>query len=170
MLTIRHARAADADALGGQVMEVQAMHAAAHPSIFRPASDATFPPERVRELIESPLHVFLVACEGADVVGHACAERQRQDASAFKYASERLHVHQFAVRADRRGAGVGGKLLEALRREALARGIRELSLDVWTFNAGARTFYAREGFRPMREWWALDLDAEPTAGGDGSGE
>jgi GNAT superfamily N-acetyltransferase len=170
VLLIRPARDADADAIAAQVMEVQAMHVAAHPSIFRPPAAGMFPASRARELMRSPLHVFLVACEGQEIVGHAYAEVQHQEESPFKYASARLHLHQFAVRTERRGAGVGSRLLEALRAEAQARGIAELSLDVWTFNAGARAFYAREGFRPMREWWTLDLGAEPTAGGDGSGE
>lgn len=50
-----------------------------------------------------------------------------------------------------RGQGVGTALLQAIRDEALARGHREVQLDVIDHNDGARRLYERFGFRAMGE-------------------
>jgi GNAT superfamily N-acetyltransferase len=50
-----------------------------------------------------------------------------------------------------RGRGIGTRLLDALRATARERGIGTLELNVWSFNAEAREFYARAGFVPARE-------------------
>lgn len=158
MPIIRRARPDDADAIAAQVAEVQAMHASAHPEVFRPPSGELFPRPRALALMSSPQHVFVVADEQGEVLGHAYAEVQRFEESAFKWACEQLHLHQLAVRSDRRGAGIGGMLLAAIRDEAALRGIRTISLDVWAFNEGARAFYERAGFRATRGQLALTLD------------
>jgi [ribosomal protein S18]-alanine N-acetyltransferase len=55
-------------------------------------------------------------------------------------------VQTIAVRAERQGEGIGGKLLDALISEAEARGCREVFLDVRAGNAVARRLYRRTGF------------------------
>lgn len=44
------------------------------------------------------------------------------------------------------GAGWGARLLDTVEREARERGARRLRLCVYAANAGARRFYARQGF------------------------
>ena len=55
-----------------------------------------------------------------------------------------LHVALLWVREDRRGRGVGRRLLHAAEDEAAARGCRHAFLD--TFDFQARPFYEREGY------------------------
>lgn len=50
-----------------------------------------------------------------------------------------------------RGRGVGTALLDAIAREALKRGHREVRLDVIDSNPRARALYEREGFVPGGE-------------------
>lgn len=45
-----------------------------------------------------------------------------------------------------RGMGIGSALLEAIKTEAAARGLREVRLDVINTNPRARALYERQGF------------------------
>ena len=58
-------------------------------------------------------------------------------------------VRQLYVAADRTGAGIGQRLLDAMLAEAAADSIP--TVDLWTFqrNVGARRFYERNGFVAM---------------------
>lgn len=57
-----------------------------------------------------------------------------------------LLMDGIAVRADMRGKGVGGQLLEHLISYAREQGYEHIRLDVIETNAGARRLYERKGF------------------------
>jgi GNAT superfamily N-acetyltransferase len=138
--------------------EVQALHVAAMPHLFRPPSEGLFPLARLRALLASADHVVLVAEVDGAVVGNAHAEVQRRAESPFRRATAVLHVHQMAVGGEWRGRGIGTRLLDAMRTAARERGIATLELNVWSFNAEAREFYARAGFVSAREIMVHDVD------------
>ena len=150
MIDVRPARVDDAAAIATLTAEVQAMHVAALPDLFKPATGDLFPPERLRALLASADDVVLVAEVDGVVVGNAYAEVQRREENPFRRAVEVLHVHQMAVGGEWRGRGIGTRLLDAMRAIARERGIATLELNVWSFNAEAREFYARAGFVPAR--------------------
>jgi len=57
-----------------------------------------------------------------------------------------LLMDGIAVRADMRGKGVGGQLLEHLTTYACEQGYNHIRLDVIDTNSGARRLYERKGF------------------------
>jgi RimJ/RimL family protein N-acetyltransferase len=83
---------------------------------------------------------LLVAVEGPRIIGFAEARggAYRRNAHAAEIV--------LGVQADRRGRGVGGRLLAELERWAVARGIVRLELTVMTPNERARRLYERHGF------------------------
>ncbi len=62
------------------------------------------------------------------------------------FAGPEAELGDLAVHPDARGRGVGGALVESVIREALARGAREVFLEVRASNAAARRLYERAGF------------------------
>lgn len=54
---------------------------------------------------------------------------------------------------DRRGQGIGSRLLEAALERARAGGARRVFLETEEANAGARRFYLRHGFTPEASIW-----------------
>lgn len=65
------------------------------------------------------------------------------------------------VAPDFRGRGVGTALIDQLRTNLLALGIRELHTEVSWDAMGLMAFFNREGFRPAPRY-CLDLDLEAT--------
>jgi GNAT superfamily N-acetyltransferase len=159
MIEIRAARPSDAEAIASLSSEIQAHHANALPQLFKPAAPSVFPPAAVRELLDEPSRVVLVACVDNDVVGYASANIERRAETSFRRSSVSLFVQWMSVRATWRRQGVGRALIAAMREAAAARGIASLALDVWDFNSDARAFYQAVGFRAQRHILSLELDA-----------
>jgi GNAT superfamily N-acetyltransferase len=154
---VRPAAPDDAPAIAALAQEVHALHAGALPQLFQPADVPVTTPAELVRLYARAGHLVLVAREAGRVEGYAHAEVQETPETAYKRAGATLYVHAMAVSARSRGRGVGRALLAALRDAAAARGVAELSLDVYAFNAAARAFYLDAGFAPLRERLTLPL-------------
>ena len=74
-----------------------------------------------------------------EVMGYACAQ----------VAVDELQIQTFAIDPDRRGAGCGATLLDALLDRARAAGASSAVLEVRPSNEPARTLYASRGFTPV---------------------
>jgi predicted GNAT family N-acyltransferase len=87
-----------------------------------------------------------------DDLDAVCLHAIADDASGVAVGTGRLlpdgHVGRMAVRKCARGSGVGSALLQALMREAKARGDLRVVLSAQTH---AAPFYARHGFVPEGE-------------------
>lgn len=160
-VVVRPATPADADAVLAVSLEGQAMHADALSGTFRPADAAL-----LRPVVEARLaagggddRLAFVAVVDGEVAGYVHAEIERRDASPFKTGGARVYVHQLGVLDAHRGAGLGRRLMEAVHEAAAARGVTEVALHVYSFNAGARALYDRLGYRPLQELLVLDGDA-----------
>jgi ribosomal-protein-alanine N-acetyltransferase len=87
--------------------------------------------------LESAQAIFLVAEDSAGVViGYAIAITVADEAE----------VLNLAVRSSSRGAGIGGRLLDAALGESVARGAEQVYLEVRESNDPARSLYASRGF------------------------
>lgn len=89
------------------------------------------------------LGAALAAVENGRVVGAVHLARARAE-----NGSHRAEVQRLVVRADRRGAGIGAALLEAVAERARATGIRLLWLTTHA-DTDSDTFYARRGWTRM---------------------
>jgi ribosomal protein S18 acetylase RimI-like enzyme len=98
-----------------------------------------------RELPENaprPLHVLAF-----DEQGHVIAGLIGD--SSFKW----LHVEFLAVRGDRRGCGLGSRLVRMAEAEAVSRNCRYSFLDTMSYQA--RDFYVKLGYRvagTLEDW------------------
>ncbi|HPA51378.1 MAG TPA: GNAT family N-acetyltransferase [Thermoanaerobaculia bacterium] len=72
-----------------------------------------------------------------------------------------LYLEDLFVVPERRGLGLGRRLLAELARLAVERGCGRLEWSVLKWNAPAIGFYERLGAVPMAEWQVYRLTAEP---------
>ena len=66
--------------------------------------------------------------------------------SVFWAVTDQGELGNVAVVKDRRGQGIGRKLIEAVLARAAERGVREIFLEVRKSNYGAQTLYGTFGF------------------------
>ena len=158
MMEVRPAVAADASAIAAVVQETHALHSAALPEIFQSPDAAVVVSTDIARLILDPRSVWLVVTAAERVIGYTHAEVHEIAASAYKRARSALHVVAMGITVSERRRGAGRALLAALRREAASRGLRELSLEVYSFNEAARTFYEEAGFIPLRTLLVAPVD------------
>lgn len=90
--------------------------------------------------VDAQQAIFLVAEDTAGVViGYAIALAVMDEAE----------ILNLAVRPVDRGAGLGGKLLDAAIDEATSRGAEQVFLEVRESNDSARRLYASRGFKEV---------------------
>ena len=93
--------------------------------------------EHFAEIVDLPGGLGLVACvDPGEVVGYAVGW----------VAADEAELANIAVVAERRGQGVGGRLLRAIWAEARERGARRMYLEVRKSNRDAQRFYGYHGF------------------------
>ena len=122
-VNVRRATAADAATISALNADVQAVHAAALPWLFKTPSAETFPPATAAAMLARDDVLVYLAYLG--------------DAPS--------------VLPSLRGRGIGGVLLGAVRQAADDRDIRQVALDVWSFNERAEAFFRRHGFEAYNE-------------------
>jgi GNAT superfamily N-acetyltransferase len=161
VIEIRPAAAPDAPAISELAAEVQALHAVAHPTIFKPAGAETFPAAVIRERMATAGHCFWVAVVDGEIVGYAYLVTQAEPETAWRYAAVAATLDQMGVAARHRRRGVGAGLVAAVHEAAAALGAAEVRLNVWTFNGDARAFYRRCGFNQVQErlWLPTGVEA-----------
>lgn len=69
---------------------------------------------------------------------------------AGRPAASELRIDGIAVRGDRRGAGIGARLLQEAAARARSEGIEVIRLEVVDTNPRARSLYEREGYVAVR--------------------
>lgn len=80
--------------------------------------------------------VFLCALVGGEYAGHA----------SMRCVLDEGQICNVAVSSSFRRMGVGSMLLDALKREALLRGLTVLMLEVRVSNTAAQALYEKNGF------------------------
>ena len=121
--TIRKATVADYEAVARLNRVVQAWHAEAYPSVFRPASPDTLTAATFEDLLAAPEFTVLVAVAGADVIGYLTARAVERPETAYTYARRVLYIDQIGVDRAARRTGAGRSLVAAALALADERGI-----------------------------------------------
>jgi len=148
-LTLRAATAADRDAYFALFAEVQALHVAARPDIFRPAvNDAIFAAHFADALAQTYKQIVLAWLD-EEAVGAIHWESTRLDASDL-YLIDRpiLWIESLVVRADMRRKGIARALVALARQVADEKVIADIALEVWAFNEDAALSFEALGLVP----------------------
>ncbi len=148
---IRRAEEGDADVLASLNADVQSIHAAAVPWLFKAPGPETYPAREFAFLLEVKDNLLFIAEVNGAPAGYAFAEVMRRAESAFCNAYDLVHLHHISVRPAHRRHGVGTALLAAVRAAAEERDIKLIEIGMWSFNDTARAFFARHGFAPRTE-------------------
>jgi ribosomal protein S18 acetylase RimI-like enzyme len=146
-VTIREAGESDAALLAELNRSVQALHVAALPAYFKPA-DPTAVADLFRSKLQSGGFCAWIAWVGAVPVGHALGVVRERPENALCKARRFYEIDEIGVSPEYRKQGVARALVERALSEARARGILEVELSSWAFNAEAHAAFRALGFEP----------------------
>ncbi|MBR5109573.1 MAG: GNAT family N-acetyltransferase [Clostridia bacterium] len=153
---VRFAGLKDAEKINVLRKEVNDLHVAGRPSHFKAGFN--------KELRD---HVFPYLAGGfgyaavdetdGQVIGMVMVDYIDRPESPYRYAERFCHIAEICVDENRRGQGVGKRLMDFVKADAKAKGFSRIELDVWAFN-DALGFYEAEGFTIFRRYLECYLD------------
>jgi GNAT superfamily N-acetyltransferase len=154
-IRVRRATPADAADIARLALEIQDIHVAGHPELFKPGGGE--PRAEIASRVTAPGQFYWVATLADDPVGYAYARLVAEPESLWRYASRWLLLDQMGVDARHRSRGIGEALWNAVRETATAEAVDRVVLNVWSFNRDARRFYERLGFTSFQHRMAFEI-------------
>ncbi len=137
---------------------LQALHAEADPTNYRPPADqAGFQDYFKCVLLGDDWHP-LVAERNGKVVGYIVLREIEREPDLLHCARHWLEIEHLSVAEGERRIGVATALLEQARLIARRRGINRIEVGVRAFNAPAVEAYKRLGFEHAFHHMSLALD------------
>ena len=152
---IRFANPGDRDAVNALRRQVNDLHVAGRPDIFKPG----FGPE-----IQAYVDLYLrgengyaaVAEEEGRIAGMVMADYIDRPESPYNLPRRFVHIAEICVDAGCRRRGVGRQLMAFVQQDAREKGFPRIELDVWAFN-DALGFYESIGFTTFRRFLEMEL-------------
>jgi GNAT superfamily N-acetyltransferase len=159
-IAIREAMLSDYARLASLSDEVHALHAAAHPTIFRQVERGkSLAKGWFDELLSNDATTIQIAEVEGIIAGFAIVEVVDAPPVEILVPARTAFVQSMVVTETRRGQGIGRALIEAAKVWSRAKGATALELTVWEFNQPARTFYERLGFTSLHRTMIVELQA-----------
>ena len=152
-MQIRTAAKQDAPLLSRLNVYVQQLHAEAYPDLFKPPEQDDFALSFFEMVLDDPaFHIFLA--EDPQPVGYVICRVVHSAGNPFMFARSYLYIDQLSVEPDYQGKGIGRALMDRADQLAEEQALPLVSLDTWSFNQGAYTFFHAMGYEiyNVRMW------------------
>lgn len=154
-INVRRATPADVPDIAGLALEVQDVHVAGRPDLFKPGGVDSI--AEIAHRIDADGQFYWVATLSETPVGYAYARLVDEPESLWRHAARTLVLDQMGVAKGHRSRGVGEALWKAVQEVAVAEHVERVIINVWAFNRDARRFYERLGFTSFHERMAFEL-------------
>ena len=153
-MSIRQAVPGDHLLLSTLSMDVQRLHAEAHPRVFKMPQSEDYAASFFEEMLADPTVTIFIVEEDANTVGYILCKLVERPDNPFTFPARILLVDQISVSVEARGKGVGTALLKQAKFLARELKAERIVLDSWDFNIQAHAFFERVGFRRfMFRFW-----------------
>ena len=148
-VSIRRAEAADLDAIGALLEEVDELHRRALPWLFRRVDGPEQTAFRDAFLSKSDHATFLAVAADGRFAGVLFAFLRPPPRAPIVKPAVVLELDTLAVKACFRRQGIGSKLVDAALAWGILAGASRTELGVFDFNEPARAFWASLGFQVL---------------------
>lgn len=149
-MTIRRAAAKDMPRIQELLWQVELVHHAIRPDLFKNGGRKYTDEELAAILADDTRPVLAAVDENDRLLGYAFCMLEECRGSNIMNDRKTLYIDDLCVDETLRGQHIGRALFEAVKAYARARGCRDLTLNVWTGNEAARHFYESCGFKPRK--------------------
>ena len=155
---VRPAKKKDLEPIGALRRQLHELHRTGRPDVFqKPFGEAL--DKQTRQMYYNKNGLMFVAEAEGTVCAFAAATFVTEPSTPVWDNRSYCRIEEIVVDKSLRGQGYGTLLMQAVRREALARGCPKLELNVWAFNAGACAFWTKQGFTPYL--YCLESPVQP---------
>ena len=155
-VSVRFAREEDLDRVNELRKQVNDLHVAGKPDVFKPGFC-----DELRDFIhvirEDPNKAIVVAELDGTVRGFAILNHIVRPENPYMYERNFLDIDEFGVDEACRRRGVAAAMIRFIREYAKEKGYRRLELNMWEFNRGALAFYEAADFRTFRRYMEIYL-------------
>ncbi len=154
MAEIRLARENELERVNELRMQVNALHVAGKPDVFKPG----FPAE-LRDYIyairKDPEQYTAVAEQDGYICGFAVLHHINRPENPFMKERDFLDIDEFCVDEAYRRQGIATAMVEYIRDFAKGKGFHRIELNMWEFNQDALAFYEAAGFQTFRRYMEM---------------
>jgi len=150
-VVIREAAADDYEVLCGLFDEVDALHRANLPQLFREPTGPVLEQETYRRLLADENVGLFVAEVNKRAVGFVHAVMRDTPAIPILVPRRYAIVDGLGVKSDFRGGGIGRMLMHRIDEWATDKGAVAIELNVYEFNRGTIGFYRKLGYATVSE-------------------
>jgi ribosomal protein S18 acetylase RimI-like enzyme len=154
MAEIRLVRENELERVNELRMQVNALHVAGKPEVFKPG----FPAE-LRDYIyairKDPEQYIVVAEQDGYICGFAVLHHINQPENPFMKERDFLDIDEFCVDENHRRQGVASAMIRYIRDYAKEQGYHRIELNMWEFNREALAFYEAAGFTSFRRYMEM---------------
>ncbi len=153
---VRFARPDELDRVNEMRRQVNDLHVAGVPSVFKPG----FPDElrdHIYTIWNDPTQRIAVAELDGRVCGFAVLHHISRPENPFMFERDFLDIDEFCVDESVRRRGVASAMIRFIRDWAKAQGFKRLELNMWEFNREALAFYEAAGFTVYRRYMEMML-------------
>ncbi len=155
-VAVRFAREEDLDRVNDLRRQVNDLHVAGVPDIFKPGFCDDLK-NHLYTIWNDPRQEIVVAELDGKVCGFAVLNHITRPENPFMFERDYLDIDEFAVDADCRRKGAASAMIRFVREYAQEKGFRRLELNMWEFNRGALAFYEAAGFTTYRRYMEIRL-------------
>ena len=153
-MTVRFARQEDLEAVNVLRKEVNDLHIAGKPEVFKPGFSSELQ-DYLYKIWEDPEQDIVVVEEDAVVCGFAVLHHIYKPENPFMYERDFLDIDEFCVAAAYRRQGVATAMVHFIRGVAKEKGFHRIELNMWEFNQEALAFYEAAGFTTYRRYMEM---------------
>ena len=155
-VTVRFASEADLERVNELRKQVNDLHVAGKPEIFKPGFCDELR-DYIRVIWEDPQKEIVVAEQAGKICGFAILNHINRPENPFMFERDFLDIDEFGVDENSRRQGAASAMIRFIRDWAKEQGFGRLELNMWTFNRGALAFYEAAGFETYRRYMEMPL-------------
>ena len=148
-MEIRFAQAKDVTGILALLRQVGRVHHEGRPDIFR-SNAQKYGASQLLAMLESSATPIFVAVEGDEVLGYGFCQFKKYEMDPVIADHAELYIDDLCVDEKHRGQGIGKAIYREILRYAKMRRCYNVTLNVWSCNPGAMTFYESLGLKPQK--------------------
>ena len=152
-MEIRDMESKDYPEIDRLMKELHELHVKGRPDLYTEL-EHPYSREEFEKIVSNPGIIAILAEEKSVVIG-LCIGTLRKKSGMVEMKT--MYIEDLIVDRNFRGKGIASQLYEEMEERGRNTGAKRLDLMVWEFNSDARRFYEKQGMRPQRYIYEMEL-------------